>query len=442
MSGNIFDTSGAERLKEELKLSDATPPMSIDELRSALKAIGDHSISTDSPFFMNQLFAGVLPQMLMAEELIAKTRTTLATFEASPVFTQIEKEIIDALGARIGWKKELRDGVCVPGGSLANFMAVHCARQKRFPKLKITGPQGERLKIFVSDEAHYSMQKACVALGLGTDALISVPTDAAGRMRADQLETLIQGAEVEGYVPLLVCATAGTTVLGAFDSIPEIAESCQKHGVWLHIDAAWGGPALFSRRIRDLVKGIELADSVTFDAHKFYGANLACSFFLTRHKGLPLEANDVSGGEYLFHADDEAIDHGKASWMCGRRADAVGFWAIWKSWGTEGMGQAVDRLLSVCDESLEWIRTQPRLELIQEPQFLNLCVRVKPPSADLDSVTWSQKVREELKRRGQAFVNYSSNEKGTFLRLILAHPELKTAHVRQILEWALAVESE
>jgi glutamate/tyrosine decarboxylase-like PLP-dependent enzyme/quercetin dioxygenase-like cupin family protein len=425
-------------VSQSLGLKEATR---MDALKEVLKTIQANSVSTHSPYFMNQLFSGVMPQMLMAEEVIARTRTTMATYEASPILSKIEGHVISALCDLIGWDSKNQDGVSVPGGSAANFMAIHCARQAKFPQFKKSGMNGTKLAVFVSSEAHYSFKKACVALGIGTDNLIPVPVNAKGEMNAEKLDELIGQTQSTGVTPLIVCATAGTTVLGAFDPIDEISKVCKKHQVWLHVDGAWGGPALFSQKTRGLVRGIEQADSFTFDAHKLFGAGLTCSFLLTQHKGLLLEANDVSGGDYLFHSDDPNLDRGKATWQCGRRADALSFWAIWKSLGTEGLGQFVDHLLQVKQEVTSWIHDQPRLELVGDAPYLNICVRVQSHLGAQENADWSKQVRESLKDNNLAFVNFSADEKGPFLRLILAHPFLQTTHVKQILEWALAVEA-
>lgn len=432
-----FASGSLAELTETIKVGEET---SLLALRRALSEVRSRSLTTSSPYFMNQLFSGLMPQNLMAEELIAQTRTTMATIEASPVFSKIESQLVESLGEIIGWEVGSRDGVCVPGGSAANFMALHCARQKKFPEMKKRGIAGKILKVFVSQEAHYSFKKACMALGLGTDHLVSVAVDAHGKMIPHELEAKIEACIKNGETPLLVSATSGTTVLGSFDPIDEISQVCRKHGVWLHVDAAWGGPALFSEKLKDLMSGSELADSLTFDAHKLFGAGLTCSFILTKHVGLLLEANDVSGGDYLFHASDESIDRGKMTWQCGRRADALSFWTIWKSLGTQGLGSFVDRLTSVRDEALAWIQTQERIELVSSPEYLNLCVRIKPPRPELDKADWSRQVREGLKDKNIAMVNYSTNEQGHFLRLILANPELELKHVQQILQWSLEQE--
>lgn len=179
---------------------------------------------------------------------------------------------------------------------------------------------------------------------------------------------------------------------------------------------------------------------MTFDAHKLFGAALTSSFFLTQHPRILLESNDVSGGDYLFHAADPAADRGKKSWQCGRRAEATSFWAIWKSLGSVGLGSLVDKLIQTRNELLAWLPKQPRLELVSSPEYLNICIRIKPPREVLNSATWSRVVRERLKEQNQALVNFSENGEGSFLRLILANPDLKIEHVIQILEWALAVE--
>lgn len=428
-----FQPAPIQDLKSAIDLSESVDIANLEKLLSRFQ---NESISTHSPYFMNQLFTGVLPQMLMAEELIVRTKTTLATYEASSIFSAMEAEVIEALGKQIGWSSGIRSGVSVPGGSAANFMAVHCARHRAIPEVKTKGMYGARLKVFVSEEAHYSFKKALAILGVGIENLVQIPVDQAGRMVAKILRDRIQECRAAGDVPLMVAATAGTTVLGAFDELPKISKICQEFGVWLHVDGAWGGPAIFSTQLRHLVEGIASADSVTFDAHKLFGANLTSSFFLTRHKEILLNANDVSGAEYLFHSDDPTLDRGRLSWQCGRKADAASFWTLWKSVGTEGLGKFVDRLIGLREETRSWIQDQPRLELIAEPDYLNICIRVHPPGGGKDP-DWSRKVRENLKTTDLAMVNYSSNLEGTFLRLILAHPYLEFCHIRQILEWSL-----
>ena len=132
-----------------------------------------------------------------------------------------------------------------------------------------------------------------------------------------------------------------------------------------------------------------------------------------------IEANDVVGGDYIFHTDVATTDRGRVSWQCGRGADSLAFWALWKNNGAEGLGTFVDRLFTLRDEAVRWIQQQPRLELVSNPTYLNICVRILPPdTADFDA-HWSRKAREELIADNCAMVNFARDSKGSFLRLIL-----------------------
>lgn len=440
MSTRIFRAPALDSLRNQSSLGLQDQGIKFSELEQILRFVERQSISTASPFFMNQLFSGVLAESILAENFISRKKTTLATYEASPAFTAIELEVISKIGATIGWTKS--EGVSVPGGSSANFMALHLARHARFPQIKAEGMGNLKFAIFVSDQAHYSYRKGAAVLGLGVSSVVSVKTNSEGRMLALDLVDQIERAEAEGRIPLMVGATSGTTVLGAFDPLEEIGEVCASQGLWFHVDAAWGGPVLFSSELKHLMKGVHLADSLTFDGHKLFGASLTSSFFLTSRPGLLKASNDVSGTEYLFH-QEETIDLGRLSWQCGKSADAVSFWAIWKRYGTQGLAEFVDRQVSVRNEVISYIRTQPRLRLAHTPSFLNLCVYVDfSTEGDQDS-SLCMRLRQELIDRNIAMINYSVDQQGhSFLRLIFANPELTSRHVIEMLESALNISNE
>lgn len=427
-----------DKIKDSLLLGEA---LSFNKLKILTNEIQANSIATNSPYFMNQLFSGIFPQTLLAEEILAKTKTTLATFEASPIFTQIEQEVIAKLCAQINWDQQTGSGIAVPGGSAANFMAVHLAKHKLFPETKRQGLGNRTFRIFVSKDAHYSFKKAALALGMGTDSIVEVATDLQGKICIESLEQLLAQEKKSGHVLLMIAATAGTTVLGAFDPIGKLADICRREGIWLHVDGAWGGPVIFSKSARQLISDIDRADSFTFDAHKLLGAGLTSSFLLTKHKNLLREANDVSGADYLFHANEGDLDLGKSSWQCGRRADSFSFWCLWKNLGTNGLGDFIDHKFSLRNELITWIAEQHRLELVSSPEYLNICVRILPPPNKQELFTdWSRLTREYLRESNFCLVNYSADARGSFLRLIIAHPQLQLSHLQSILLEALRLE--
>jgi glutamate/tyrosine decarboxylase-like PLP-dependent enzyme/quercetin dioxygenase-like cupin family protein len=434
----LFRTRTIAEIESMLPLVLGKTGISSLELQSVFAKIRQQSISVHSEYFMNQLFAGIVPEAVQAQELIASTKATMATFEASTIFTVCEIELIKAMGELIGWNAQDSEGISVPGGSAANFMSLHCARQRLFPDIKTEGNGNRSFKVFVSEHSHYSWKKACMALGLGTNSIVFVKTDQDGHLSAEDLKTKIIEVKNSGAIPLLVGATAGTTVYGAFDPLESLGQICKYENIWFHVDAAWGGPVLFSKTSRHLMKGVELADSLTFDAHKLLGTSLTCSFFLTRHRTILQESNDVTGADYLFHEEGEVKDRGRMSWQCGRQADVFSFWTLWKKYGSDGFGEFVDRQLALKDDFVSYIKTQERCHLVKDAEFLNVCVQIIPPNEKMDTDTWSKKVRDRLKEEDLAMVNYSTDENGlTFIRFILAHPHLKLSHLQEMIQWSL-----
>lgn len=398
------------------------------QLESDLREVARHSVRTDTPYFMNQLFSGRTLEGEIASQLAYELRTTLATQEASPVLSSIECEVARALSKLCGWP-ESAGGIAVPGGTFGNFMGLHLARHRKDPNAHKEGSDGTKFGIFASDQAHYSIEKAALVMGFGRDAVVSIAIDSNGAMRSEVLKEAIEIFSASGGVPLAVVATSGTTVLGAFDPLKDIAEICEKANLWLHVDGAWGGPVIFSKQSRILLDGIERADSFSLDAHKLLGAPLTSTMFLTREARALLSANEVKGGSYLFHEANDAlahVDRGLFSWQCGRGPDALQFWALWRSLGSNGLGDFIDKLFILRNRLVQKLEAEPRIHLVHRPQFLNVCFRVSPPvsRAELSPMDWTRHVRKALKDSGKAFINYSGNSEGFFLRMILAHPQL------------------
>ena len=233
-------------------------------------------------------------------------KVQLHVYEVSPVLTTIEKTTSHALAMLFGLKGPFAGGVSQPGGSAANFTALVVARNTLFPSTKSDGYDGRKFIILVSANAHYSLEKAAQICGFGSSNIWSIPVDPQGCLRVSELEVLIRKARDQDLNPFFVCATAGTTVLGAYDPLPAIAEVCKRENLWFHVDASWGGAVVFSTNHRNKMAGSEHADSLTFNPHKMLGVPLTCSFLLTSDLRKFKEANSMPAG-YLFHQVDSLI---------------------------------------------------------------------------------------------------------------------------------------
>ncbi|KAF3421047.1 hypothetical protein E2986_05029 [Frieseomelitta varia] len=424
----------------DLKLSDQGS--SHKKLATLARNIIKYSVKTGHPRFINQLYSSVDPYGLLGQWLTDALNPSVYTYEVSPVFSLMEEEVLYEMRKIVGWKDGRGEGIFCPGGSIANGYAINLARHYRFPELKELGLSGAgRLIIFTSKDSHYSVKKLSAFLGLGTSNVYEVKTNSTGKMCVTDLEAQIKRALDEDAVPLMVSATAGTTVLGAFDPLKEIALICKKYNLWYHVDAAWGGGALMSKKHRHLLAGVELADSVTWNPHKLLAAPQQCSTLLLRHEGL-LQAAHGSKASYLFQPDkfyDTSFDSGDKHIQCGRRADVLKFWFMWKAKGTRGLEKHVDRVFELARYFTNYIRHREGFKLMLEPECTNVCFWYVPPSKrhlQGDELSKAlQKigpaVKERMMKKGSMLITYQPLcELPNFFRLVLQNSGLTEADMR------------
>jgi glutamate/tyrosine decarboxylase-like PLP-dependent enzyme len=431
----VVDYLEARDLRDRFEVSLDGTGVALDDLLPILESCLRYSVRTGHPQFLNQLYAGFDMAGFLGDMLASTVNTSMYTYEVAPLATLMEMELIRKMSSLVGFDRG--EGIFCTGGSNANLLGVLLARDRAFPESKARGiHRGEQPVMFVSDQAHYSFMKAANVLGVGLENVIAVETDDLGRMIPDKLDAEVRRAAAQGACPFLVGATAGTTVLGAIDPLKAVAGICREHGVWMHVDGAWGGPILLSERHRGLLEGAELADSFTWDAHKMMGATLTCTAFLTRHKGALFRAcgTDADQTEYLFHETaDSALDLGKISLQCGRRVDPLRLWVMWKHHGDRGLGRRIDRLFELTGIAVEQVARHPRLELMVPVQSLNVCFRYLPPDGE-DADAFNLQLRERLRKSGKSFVNYSHVRGRVALRFAFANPELTEGDVARLFE--------
>jgi len=408
----VLNYRPAHLLKEDLNLEIGASGIPLNDLFADIELYLKNSVRTSHPLYFNQLNGGLQLPSFIGDIISALSNTTMATYEVSPVASLMEKELIKKVNYAIGW--EMGEGIMTSGGSNSNLQALLCARQKFFPEFKAEGLSNAKLAVFVSSQAHYSFGKALNILGFGTSNLFLVEADEQGRMIPEALKSAISGARIKGYLPLFIGATSGTTVYGAFDPLQAIAKIAREENLWLHVDGAWGGIVLFSEKYRQLIAGVDRADSFCWDAHKTLGAPLMSSFFTTKHKGILKDTNGLeTGGEYIFHGyADEVLDSGTQSLQCGRRVDALKVWLLWKFYGDQGLDDFIDSRFALAKYATETIINHPELELLHQPEYLNICFIVK----NFDT----KELRKKLIQEGKTMVNYSHGPNGErFFRLVV-----------------------
>lgn len=338
----------------------------------------------------------------------------------------IEKHTAGALAARFGFCGPRAGGVTCPGGSASNLTSLLVARNTLYPATKSAGNGAHDFVLFTSAHGHYSVEKAAVTAGLGARAVVAVPVDAAGRMQPAALRRLVERAKADGQTPLYVNATAGSTVLGSYDPFDAIADVCDHFGLWLHIDASWGGPAIFSARHRDRLAGVQRARSLTVNPHKMMNVPVTCSFLLGPDTGVFRRANTVQAG-YLFHADadEECWDLAELTMQCGRRGDSLKLALSWIYYGAAGFERQIDAAFDTAAYLAGQVAGRDGFVLVSAnpPPCLQVCFYYAGPGGVLsaspeENTARTRAVVAKLITRG-FMLDYSPGERGSFMRVVV-----------------------
>jgi aromatic-L-amino-acid/L-tryptophan decarboxylase len=312
--------------------------------------------------------SGTFPGAL-ADLIASSLDTCVALWMDAAGLTRLELLVTDWFKEWIGYPPEAA-GILVSGGSAANMQALACARES------LIGPMRDDVVAYVSDQGHSSVARAARVLGFRPDQLRVLPTDEAFRMRVDALEGAIAADRSAGRTPLLVVAAAGSTNTGAIDPLVEIAELCSEQGTWLHVDAAYGGFAAITERGRTWLDGIELADSVTLDPHKWLYQPYECGCLLVREGRLLREAFEIAP-DYLKDAKSVVREVNLSDYglQLSRTSRALKVWMSISAFGLDAFRRAIDRSLDLALAAEERIERSDELELLLPARLGVVCFR-------------------------------------------------------------------
>ncbi|MHB1958800.1 MAG: pyridoxal phosphate-dependent decarboxylase family protein [Acidobacteriaceae bacterium] len=284
---------------------------------------------------------------VLAEALVAALNPQLATLARSQLASKIEHETVRWIAERVGWTGDTYGGTFTTGGNEANLSALAIALTHRYPQVADNGLVGldRQPIVYASAESHHSLEKSLGMLGLGRKALRRIPVNEAAEIDVRALELSIAADRSAGFEPLAIVGTAGTTSSGAIDPLPALAEISRRQNLWFHVDGAYGAAVVFSNRHRGLVAGIELADSITIDPHKWLAMPFAAGVFLTRHPEL-LEPTFSLETSYLPRALGNPMpDNFRISAQWSRRMNSLKFWLTLRVHGRQAYEELIDSQL-------------------------------------------------------------------------------------------------
>ncbi|MEU9125996.1 aspartate aminotransferase family protein [Streptomyces sp. NPDC048506] len=421
------------------------------------------------PRYLAHLNCPVVIPALVGEAVLSAVNSSLDTWDQSVGGTLIERRLIDWTAERIGLG-DRADGIFTSGGSQSNLQAMLLARDEacrrelsrdgapaslKFstpPPLSTSFEQGDpheqggppsrltdvlpRLRILTSACSHFSIRKAATLLGMGAEAVISVPTDADKRMRTDALADALARCHADGLIPMAVVATAGTTDFGSIDPLTETADLCARYGAWMHVDAAYGCGLLVSRR-RDLLAGIERADSVTVDYHKSFFQPVSSSAVLVRDRSTLRHV--TYHADYLNPrrmAEQRIPNQVDKSIQTTRRFDALKLWLTLRIMGAQAVGELFDEVIDRAADAWKTLHDDPRFEVVVEPQLSTLVFRYVP-GAGLDPELTDRvnlHAREALFASGDAIVAGTKVDGRHYLKFTLLNPETTLEDIATVLD--------
>lgn len=400
----------------DLYLNDEPSPD--EDFTQILTGIIKSTPKTASASFFNQLYGGRIGKATLGDLLAVMLNSSMYTYKVAGPHVGIEKTVLHKICDIIGYGKD-SDGAFAPGGSMTNYMAMVMARDKFDLTIRNKGVHN-KMTLYTSATSHYSIPKNASFMGIGRDHVRFIKINSLGEMCTEDLEVQIQNDLTEVNQPFMVNATAGTTVLGAFDDIQSISSICKTYNLWLHVDGAYCGSVIFSNTYKHLVKGLELSDSFSVNAHKMLGTPLTCSMVVVKDKQ-HLHQSFSNDAEYLYQTADDEFNLGKTSLQCGRRNDALKLWTLWKSVGTNGLEKIVDRQFEMANIARDYIIHNSDYTLYSFEESISVCFNYK----DINP----KELCTALYDSSQLMVGYGTFKEIEFVRLVTINTTLRKADI-------------
>jgi aromatic-L-amino-acid decarboxylase len=387
------------------------------------------------PGWFGYFAANSSPPSVLAEMLTATLGAQCMSWQTSPAATELEQ-------VTMGWLSRMLDlppgftGVIQDTASTATLVALLSARERASDfageRLGIDSSRG--LRVYASAEAHSSIAKGVKLAGYGADALRPIPVDARYALRPDALAGAMERDVAAGLVPACVVATVGTTSSTAIDPLPEVAALCRRHGAWLHVDAAWAGSAAIIPEMRWILNGVEHADSLVLNPHKWMLVNFDLSAYFVRDVDTLLRTFSITP-EYLRTAQDpDVVNFRDWGIQLGRRFRALKLWFVIRSYGVEGLRAVLRQHIALGNEFAGWVAAAPDFELAAPAPLGLVCFRYRPAGMAEDDPRLDPLNRELLARvnaSGRVFLTHTVLGGRYTIRLAVGQRTTEREHVAE-----------
>ncbi|MEP6491963.1 MAG: pyridoxal-dependent decarboxylase [bacterium] len=381
---------------------------------------------------------------IIAELLTAALDVKAMLWKTSPAATELEQVATDwlrqMLGLRDGWF-----GMTTDTASISTMLALAAAREAR-PDLEIRqrGMAGRadlpRLRVYASQHAHSSVDKAALTLGFGLENVVKVEDDDSFRMRPEALAAAIADDRATGYLPLACVATVGTTSTSSIDPVPAIAAICRREQVWLHVDAAYGGALAVVPEYRYILDGVEEADSLVVNPHKWLFTPFDCSVFFIKRPEVLKRAFSLVPEYLVTREQDDVVNYMDYGVQLGRRFRALKLWMIIRAFGTDGLAERLREHCALARTFAGWVEASSDWRVTAPVPFSLVCFRYAPHGmSDADCDVKNEAIMHAVNETGQVFLSHTKLHGRFTLRLAIGNIRTEEHHVA--LAWRLLNEA-
>lgn len=383
------------------------------------KDIISKSVNVHNSKYIGHQVTPTVPIAALASLLSSVLNNGMANYEMGNVSSTLEKLLVDFMLNKFTWKQS-GSGFLTSGGTLANLTALLAARRAKAPENSWFNGHNSKLVVFITEEAHYCVDRALRVMGFGDNGIIKVPVDSNFKMDLNALSQLHKKCIADGYLPIAVVASGCSTSTGVYDDIDAMADFCESNNLWLHIDGAHGGSAIFSEQYKYLLKGADRADSIIIDAHKMMMAPALCTFALFKDQKY-CNSNFAQKAQYLWEkADDEDwYNYGRKTFECTKLMMSIKVYAIIKEHGEGIFTEFVDTLYNAARDFASVVNKHPDFELLMPPESNIMCFRYTK-AANLNKI--NKALREYLLNDGEFYIVQTELNGEIWLRLSIMNP--------------------
>ncbi|HEX8917475.1 MAG TPA: pyridoxal-dependent decarboxylase, partial [Chloroflexota bacterium] len=433
-SRSVLPSTVPGAIQASLPTSAPVEPEAMDDILSDFDALIAPGLThwNHPAFFAYFAVTGSLPGVL-AESLSAALNVNAMLWRTSPAATELETVTLDWLRQLLALPAAF-EGVVYDTASISTLVAIAAAREATGRDIRRKGLSGRAdlpaLRLYCSEEAHSSVDKAAITLGIGTDGVRKIPTDSDFRMDPSALRNSIEQDLVEDRLPFCVVATVGTTSTTSIDPVSKIAQLARDYGLWLHVDAAYGGIAAIVPEMRWVLEGVDQADSFVTNPHKWLFTQIDFSAFYSRRLDVVRQAFSLVP-EYLRTSDDASRNYMDYGPQLGRRFRALKLWFVLRYFGKEGIEGRLREHIRLAAEFAAWVDDSPDWELIAPVPFSTVCFRARPRGSAEESLdVLNQQIMNKVNEQGDAFLSHTRLRDHLTLRLAVGNIRTEERHVR------------